>query len=57
MARLGVDPTSHTWSQAEGKGRLGELANDEDLRQWARGVYDELVDFDPSSPWASGQGL
>ena len=57
MAELGVNPTSHTWSQAEGKGRLGELPNDEDLRHWASQVYDELVDFDPPSPWASGQRL
>ena len=55
MAKLGVDPTRHTWSQAEGAGRLGELVNDGDLLQWARAVYAELVDFDPPSPWAAGQ--
>lgn len=55
MAKLGVDPTSHTWSQSEGGGRLGDVVNDEDLLQWARAVYAELVDFDPPSPCASGQ--
>lgn len=57
MAKLGVDPTKHTWSRAEGAGRLGELVDDEDPLQRARAVYAELVNFDPPSPRAVGQDL
>jgi hypothetical protein len=55
MAALGADPTSHRWSQVNGGGRLGDLVEDEALLQWSRKVYDELLDFDPPSPWAEGQ--
>lgn len=59
---LDLDPALHQWdaigsdvNASPGAGRLGGRVQDELLLRWADAVYDELVHWDPPSPWAAGE--